>query len=663
MVAAIAGDVMNAAVQQRVPVGESLPEALDRIYRRLLDAAGQARPDMTTAVRTPDHAQSPDEHVLPQLQAMFGLSPFERDVLVLCMGASVEARFPAVCAAIHADPQIRWPTFGLALSALEGAHWSAISRSRPLRFWRLIEVTPFPSAEVTLLHAPLRIDERILHHLLGVAAMDDRLEALARPLGQAASDSPQARSTRLSVLVDEGLRHWFGDAGCARPLLLCGSREASRETAFVELCRHAGWTPYQLDAADLPGAPDERNEIARLWTRESALQQAALYIRCGDDPNLKSLSSWLEQVRAPVAIDTPAGSHAERLPGLRLEIPSLTAEERKAVWVERLGDAAAARLDGMLDRIVDYFHFDESTIHSAASVALATPRDAEDMGSIAWRICRQHGRRALDNLARRIEPRADWSELVLPQAQTETLQQIAIHVRQRAVVNQQWGFSDRYTHGHGLSALFAGGSGTGKTMAAEIIARELDLDLYQIDLASMVSKYIGETEKNLRRIFDAAEESGAVLLFDEADALFGKRSEVRDSHDRYANLEVSYLLQRMDSYRGVAILTTNMRHALDAAFVRRIRFIAQFPFPDAASRERIWRGIFPTAAPLEALDFEQLAQLNVSGGAIRNIATHAAFLAAEQHVPIGMRQILAASRIEYAKMDKPLTAAETRGWS
>src|ERR1051326_5255082 len=163
----------------------------------------------------------------------------------------------------------------------------------------------------------------------------------------------------------------------------------------------------------------------------------------------------------------------------------------------------------------------------------------------------------------------------------------------RAVVNEQWGFAERYSRGLGLNALFAGGSGTGKTMAAEIIAAELNLDLYQIDLASVVSKYIGESEKNLRRVFDAADESGAILLFDEADALFGKRSEVRDSHDRYANLEISYLLQRMEAYRGVAILTTNMQHALDPAFLRRIRFIVQFPFPDATSRTRIWQRVFP----------------------------------------------------------------------
>jgi SpoVK/Ycf46/Vps4 family AAA+-type ATPase len=199
-------------------------------------------------------------------------------------------------------------------------------------------------------------------------------------------------------------------------------------------------------------------------------------------------------------------------------------------------------------------------------------------------------------------------------------------------------------------------------MAAGVLARELDRDLYQIDLATVVSKYIGETEKHLRSIFNAAERSGAILLFDEADALFGKRSQVRDSHDRYANLEISYLLQRMESYRGIAILTTNMQNALDPAFQRRLRFVVQFPFPDAASRERIWRKVFPAAAPTAALDYERLAQLNVTGGVIRNIALLAAFLAAHQQTAITMRNVLDAARTEYAKLDKPLTAAETRGW-
>jgi SpoVK/Ycf46/Vps4 family AAA+-type ATPase len=199
-------------------------------------------------------------------------------------------------------------------------------------------------------------------------------------------------------------------------------------------------------------------------------------------------------------------------------------------------------------------------------------------------------------------------------------------------------------------------------MAAEVLANDLKLDLCRIDLSQVVSKYIGETEKNLRRVFDAAEEGGAILLFDEADALFGKRSEVKDSHDRYANIEVSYLLQRMENYRGLAILTTNQKHALDTAFMRRIRFVVQFPFPDAALRAEIWRRIFPPETPTRDLDIAQLARLNVPGGNIRNIALNAAFLAAAAGEPVGMKQLLQAARSEYAKLEKPLTASEISGW-
>ncbi|MBE9514415.1 MAG: ATP-binding protein, partial [Chloroflexi bacterium] len=227
---------------------------------------------------------------------------------------------------------------------------------------------------------------------------------------------------------------------------------------------------------------------------------------------------------------------------------------------------------------------------------------------------------------------------------------------------ESWGFAAKSSRGLGISALFAGASGTGKTMAAEVLANELRLDLYHIDLSQVVSKYIGETEKNLRRVFDAAEEGGAILLFDEADALFGKRGEVKDSHDRYANIEISYLLQRMEAYRGLAVLTTNMKSALDTAFLRRIRFVVQFPFPNAAQRAEIWRRIFPADTPTEGLDADKLARLNVAGGNIRNIALHAAFLAADTDEPVHMPHLLRAARTEYGKLEKSLTEAEIRGW-
>ena len=268
----------------------------------------------------------------------------------------------------------------------------------------------------------------------------------------------------------------------------------------------------------------------------------------------------------------------------------------------------------------------------------------------------------MEGLAQRIEPMARWTDLVLPETQRQGLQDLVMHVRHQRLVYETWGFKAKSHRGLGISALFHGVSGTGKTMAAEVLANELDLDLFRIDLSQVVSKYIGETEKNLRRVFDAAEEGGAILLFDEADALFGKRTEVRDSHDRYANIEVSYLLQRMEAYRGLAILTTNLKGALDEAFQRRIRFIIAFPFPDAARRAEIWQQIYPSQTPTEGLDVQKLARLNVTGGNIRNIALNAAFLAAEAGDPVGMQHVLQAARREYVKMEKPLTDNEIRGW-
>ncbi len=237
-----------------------------------------------------------------------------------------------------------------------------------------------------------------------------------------------------------------------------------------------------------------------------------------------------------------------------------------------------------------------------------------------------------------------------------------MQVRHQARVYERWGFAAKSSRGLGIAALFSGASGTGKTMAAEVLARELNLDLYRIDLSAVVSKYIGETEKNLRRIFDAAEAGGAILLFDEADALFGKRTEVKDSHDRYANIEVSYLLQRMESYRGLAILTTNMKSALDHAFLRRLRFTVDFPFPGVTERAAIWRGIFPRQTPVEGLDFNKLAQLNVAGGHIRNIAMSAAFHAADSGEFVRMRHLLKAARAEAAKLENTMSEAEVSGW-
>ena len=346
-----------------------------------------------------------------------------------------------------------------------------------------------------------------------------------------------------------------------------------------------------------------------------------------------------------------------------------TPSEQRRLWHDALGKVAP-RLNGQVDALVSQFSLSAGSIESVCAEVLgravidaqSDSKLADNMGVMLWEGCRTQVSPRLEGLAQRIEPVARWNDLVLPEYQRQVLSEVAVHVRQRSKVYESWGFANKSSRGLGISAPFSGPSGTGKTMAAEVLANELNLDLYGIDLSSVVSKYIGETEKNLRRVFDASEEGGVILLFDEADSLFGKRSEVKDSHDRYANIEVSYLLQRMESYRGLAILTTNMQNALDTAFLRRIRFIVQFPFPDVAQRTEIWRRSFPAEAPTEGLDANKLARLGVAGGNIHNIAMYAAFLAADASEPVHMKHLVRAARVEYAKLEKHLTEAEIGDW-
>ena len=627
----------------------SLCVELDRVYGALVRLSGGQVEESASPV---DASEGKSGSALDHLSSVFGLTRFERDVLVLCAGVELESRFAQACAAAQNESRLISPTFSLALGALEEAHWSAVSPDAPLRYWRLIETAPG-----SLLRSLLKIDERILHYIVGIDCEEERLEAFMHPVPQNCESLSMAQRESAERAVD----YW---RDFTKPILLATRRSADRRAVAQEICRLLDRRCFTMRAADVPSNAAERELIARLWNREAVLTGAVLCIEASelDAHDLGRLSAFVERIQTPVAIGIREGSAAEQIEGsFRVDVPALAAPDRKAIWLDSLGPSAL-RVNGGLDRIAEYFDLDGASIRFAGGMLRGAPNEC-DLEREAWRACRSVSRKALDGLARRIEARATSEDLILPELQTETLRQIAAHVRQRALVHGQWGFADRYTRGLGVTALFAGASGTGKTMAAEVIAAALDLDLYQVDLAGVVSKYIGETEKNLRRIFDAAEDSGAVLLFDEADALFGKRSEVRDSHDRYANLEISYLLQRMESYRGLAILTTNMKQALDTAFLRRIRFVVQFPFPGAVERRRIWERVFPKQAPLGALDYARLSQLNIAGGLIRNIATHAAFLAADRKAEIGMSHILSAARTEYAKLDRPLTPAETGGWA
>ena len=340
---------------------------------------------------------------------------------------------------------------------------------------------------------------------------------------------------------------------------------------------------------------------------------------------------------------------------MRVDVPS--ADELDATERGRLSQALRPALQQFRLSATSL----SAIVEQVASEAPADQTEAE-LERRVWHACRVAARGGLDALAQRVESAANFDDLVLPPTQAALLKEIAQHLRHRTTVYETWGMSGKTVRGLGLCVLFSGESGTGKTLAAESIANEAALDLYRIDLATMVSKYIGETEKNLKRVFDAAESSGAVLLFDEADALYGKRSDVKDSHDRYANIEVAYLLQRVEAYRGLAILTTNFRNALDRAFLRRIRFIVQFPFPGQRAREQIWRRELPDSAPLEGVDFSSLARMQLSGGHIRSVAVNAAFMAAGDGAPISMRHLRHAAQREAAKLERPLTGAAQGVW-
>lgn len=603
-------------------------------------------------------AALPAPSALDSLCAIFGLSSFERDVLLLVAGPELDAGFASLCAAAQGNPERTYPTFGLALATLPEAHWSALAADASLRHWRLVEV----GDGNVLTAAPLAIDERILCFLTGVYQLDERLAGLVMPIEEV-GDAP-ASHLALAAQLTEIWSQAESPEEC--PLFqLCGVDQASKRALVAAACAEDGLQAFRLNAGDIPSSAAERESLARLWEREAALGGGVLVIEHRDDApaeSLRPLTSMVERLTGRLVLASREPLGIQRFNTLRFDVEKPAPPEQVSLWHDELGDAAAG-MNGEVAAVAAQFQLGLQGIRAAGAQVRANlaHNNGHSSEHLLWDACRVQSRPRLDDLAQRIEPAARWDDLVLPESQKQALREIAIHVQQRPRVYGTWGFAARGSRGLGISALFAGESGTGKTMAAEVLANELRLDLYRIDLAAVVSKYIGETEKNLRRIFDVAEDGGAILLFDEADALFGKRSQVKDSHDRYANIEVSYLLQRMESYRGLAILTTNLRKSLDKAFLRRLRFIVNFPFPDESQRAEIWRRIFPPETPTEALDAMLLARLTLTGGNIRNIAMNAAFLAANADKPVRHEHLVSAARSEYAKLEKTLTDAEIGG--
>jgi ATPase family associated with various cellular activities (AAA) len=597
---------------------------------------------------------------LAVLAERLDLSEFERDLLVLCSAPELDPGIGELLARA-AGGGAPFPTFALGFAALEDASWDAVSPERPLRYWKLIELAGGGGGALTA--SALRTDERIVNYLKGLNHLDGRLTPLLAPFDDqgpalGVTGSQQLIADQLGLVIDD-----TPHSGRPPVVNIVGGDRSSKQLVARQTTARFGLDLLRLPVALLPADADSLDLLTRLWQRECALLPVALYLDAHElealarpDHDAPPLMRFLARGAGLVFLDSREQWDGLPASTVVVAVGKPTATEQRSAWEAQLPPAerpAAAMLAAQ-------FNLNLAKIAGiAASAQRAAVAEPRSLGDQLWAGCLAATRPGLDRLATHIEPSASWRDLVLAPEQLALLHEIVAQVRRRARVYDEWGFRERMNRGLGVSALFAGDSGVGKTMAAEVVAAELQLGLYRIDLSAVVSKYIGETEKNLRIVFDAAEGGGAILLFDEADALFGKRSEVNDSHDRYANIEVNYLLQRMEAYRGLAILATNAKAMLDTAFLRRLRFVVDFPFPGKEARRAIWERAFPPRAPLEPdLDLDRLARLVLTGGSIHNAALNASFLAAQEESNVTMPLLLRAIRNELKKLGRPINETD-----
>ena len=593
------------------------------------------------------------------LAGQLGLSAFEQKILLLCAAMELDTRIAGLCGRAQDDPNRSYPTFALALTLFDDPAWDALSPDRPLRYWRLLEINQ-PGAQ-PLTTSALRADERIVSYVKGLNALDDRLGGYIHPVDGALAQSGPLPESQQEVADHILLRWSHAPENAQLPVAqLLGPERISKQLIASAAAAALGRRLYEVSGESLPTSQADLEALARLWQRESILLPLALYLDAqeldgGTSEHNASVQRFLSRADGVMFLGVREIWPRLARSNFSVEVDKPTTAEQQEAWAKTLTD----RPPDIARQLAAQFNLNGITIDR---ITRETPDDPgindEEHGQVLWAACVNSTRPRMDALAQRLDPKATWEDLVLPAEQIGLLKQIAEQVRQRHTVYEDWGFAAKMNRGLGISALFAGESGTGKTMAAEVIANELHLNLYRIDLSAVVSKYIGETEKNLRRLFDAAEDGGAILFFDEADALFGKRSEVKDSHDRYANIEINYLLQRMEAYRGLAILATNMLSALDPAFMRRLRFIVKFLFPDIPERKLIWQKVFPPGVPTEELDYDRLARFNLTGGNIHSIALNAAFMAAHTGSKVTMPTVLSAAQVEFHKLERPISMKE-----
>jgi SpoVK/Ycf46/Vps4 family AAA+-type ATPase len=612
---------------------------------------------------------------LEELAQRLELTPLDVDILLICLAPELDLRYERLYAYLQDDVTRKRASVDLVLNLLCNSLEAKIAaRQRfdlraPLLAWQVVQLFDDPAQQrSSLLAQYLKADRGVVDYLLGNDQVDTRLRAFVRQ----ADAGPALEEPSLPLELTERLGQLVVGQAPEEPLILYlqGPDGVGKQATAATLCRHRNLQLLVVEGQRLVNASEpDFPPLLDVLLREARLQGAAVYWDGFDALLSDSDPAKLERVMSVLAPppgltfltgNTPWEPDPRCWPGFfRIEFPLPDYGQRLHLWTQALAHEAEVDSRREIADLANQFRFSGGQILAAVATArhLARWRDSQ-IQTITMKdlyaACRRQSNQRLEALAHKVTPHYTWGDIVLPPDRLEQLRDICNRVKHRALVYDHWGFNNKLALGKGLNVLFSGPSGTGKTMAAEVIAGELGLDLYKLDLASIVSKYIGETEKNLAQIFTEAETSNAILFFDEADALFGKRSEVKDAHDRYANIEISYLLQRMEAYEGVVILATNLRRNMDDAFVRRLAFAVTFPFPEEEDRLRIWKGVWPHQTPrADDLDLPFMArQFKLTGGNIKNIALAAAFLAAEEGGSIMMRHLIGATRRELQKMGK-----------
>jgi SpoVK/Ycf46/Vps4 family AAA+-type ATPase len=627
---------------------------------------------------------------LPHLSQLFHLSSIEEKCLVVCLAPELNRKYKKLYSYLQDDLTRRRPSVDLLLNLLCNTIEEKVVARRvfdpgaPLIKYGLLQtVDSLPDGPAPLLSRSLRMDDRMVDFLLGSGRMDSRLDSMARlsfsPGNLVYSSVTEEARNRIQSFI----RSHYGEEGQAKMMLVFyfhGPYGSEKRALAEVVCRDLGVPLLIGDVEKMLSGRSSFEDIISLLGREAVLQQASLCLEnfdllvTHDGKYQHHLESLLEMMKRFSRLTFLTGSSPWKPRGLLethvfidLEFFIPDDRARKGIWENYLRGSNFVADDLDLGELSSKFRFTPGQIRDALYTAdnLArwrSPDNSKITMTDLYSACRAQSNQKLSALARKINPKYTWEDIVLPSDQTGQLREICNQAKYRHIVYGEWGFDRKLSYGKGLNALFSGPSGTGKTMAAEIISNELGLDLYKIDLSQVVSKYIGETEKNLERIFTEAQTTNAILFFDEADALFGKRSEVKDAHDRYANIEIGYLLQKMEEYEGITILATNLRQNMDEAFVRRMQVIVEFPFPDEDYRRRIWEVVFPDEVPLDHnIDFGILArEVKLPGGNIKNIAINAAFYAAGDGRVIRMVHLMQAVRQEYRKLGRIWNEAE---WS